>query len=185
VPLCRREKCPDFEVRGAGPSRRDIEPGDSYGFRVKFWFDKAFLSVIEFRVLLDSDKGDTIEQFVCAVLPGDAGRRRVDLPWTFGGKTDVDVAGFSDVPKASEIDRGPFHFITALLITRRIMDFWLQSEIRKRRDDALENARRSRLTRYAASGRSTWIRIRIAEGAQAISDALAALARSLRNGETV
>ena len=119
------------------------------------------------------------------MLPGDAGRRRVDLPWTFGGKTDVDVAGFSDVPKASEIDRGPFHFITALSITRRIMDFWLQSEIRKRRDDALENARRSRLTRYAASGRSTWVRIRIAEGAQAISDALAALARSLRNGETV
>jgi hypothetical protein len=119
------------------------------------------------------------------VLPGDAGRRRVDVPWTFGGRTDVNVAGFSNVPKASEIDRGPFHFITTLLITRRIMDFWLQSEIRKRRDDALENARRSRLTRFAATGRSTWIRIRIAEGAQAISDALAALARSLRNGETV
>jgi hypothetical protein len=65
------------------------------------------------------------------------------------------------------------------------MDFWLQTEIRKRRDDALENARRSRLTRRAASGRSTRIRIRVAEGAQAISDALAALARSLRNGETV
>ena len=65
------------------------------------------------------------------------------------------------------------------------MQPWIQSEIRIRRDDALENARRSRLTGYAASGRSTWIRIRIAEGAQAISDALAALARSLRNGDTV
>jgi|HubBroStandDraft_6_1064221.scaffolds.fasta_scaffold00057_81 hypothetical protein len=65
------------------------------------------------------------------------------------------------------------------------MDFWLQTEIRNRRDDALESARRSRLSRLAASGRSTRFRIRIADGAQAISDALAALARSLRNGETV
>lgn len=62
------------------------------------------------------------------------------------------------------------------------MGFWLQTEIRKRRDDALENTRRSRLSRLAASGRST--RIRVADGAQAISDALAAFARSLRNGET-
>ena len=64
------------------------------------------------------------------------------------------------------------------------MELWLDAEIRIRRDDALENARRSRLVRLAASGRSPRIRIRIATGAQAMSDALAALARSLRNGET-
>jgi hypothetical protein len=65
------------------------------------------------------------------------------------------------------------------------MDFWLQTEIRNRRDGALESARRSRLSRLAPSGRNTRFRVRIADGAQAISDALAALARSLRNGETV
>ena len=64
------------------------------------------------------------------------------------------------------------------------MELWLAAEIRIRRDEALENARRSRLLRLAASGRSSRVRIRIADGAQAISDALAALARSLRNGET-
>jgi hypothetical protein len=64
------------------------------------------------------------------------------------------------------------------------MELWLAAEIRIRRDEALENARRSRLLRLAAVGRSTRVRIRIADGAQAISDALAALARSLRNGET-
>jgi hypothetical protein len=64
------------------------------------------------------------------------------------------------------------------------MELWLEAEIRIRRDDALENARRSRLARLAASGRSTRVRIRIADGAQAMSDALAALARSLRSGET-
>ncbi|MFY9663985.1 MAG: hypothetical protein WAL67_03530 [Candidatus Cybelea sp.] len=64
------------------------------------------------------------------------------------------------------------------------MELWLMAEIRIRRDEALENARRSRLLRLAASGRSSRVRIRIADGAQAISDALAALARSLRNGET-
>jgi hypothetical protein len=63
------------------------------------------------------------------------------------------------------------------------MELWLEAEIRIRRDDALENARRRRLVRLAASERSTRVRIRIADGAQAMSDALAALARSLRNGE--
>ncbi|HVN68535.1 MAG TPA: hypothetical protein VMU38_02630 [Candidatus Binatia bacterium] len=63
------------------------------------------------------------------------------------------------------------------------MELWLQTEIRIRRDDALENARSSRLTRLAASGRSSGARIRIADGAQAMSDVLAALARSLRDGE--
>jgi hypothetical protein len=62
------------------------------------------------------------------------------------------------------------------------MELWLEAEIRIRRNDALENARRSRLARLAASGRST--KVRIADGAQVVSDAFAALARSLRNGET-
>jgi hypothetical protein len=64
------------------------------------------------------------------------------------------------------------------------MDFWIRSEIRIRRDDALENARCSRLARLAADGRSSGTRIRIAEVAEAMSDVLAAVARSLRNGET-
>jgi hypothetical protein len=64
------------------------------------------------------------------------------------------------------------------------MELWLAAEIRIRRDEALENARRSRLVRLAQSGRSPRIRVRIADGAQVLSDALAALARSLRNGET-
>lgn len=65
------------------------------------------------------------------------------------------------------------------------MDLWVLREIRIRRDDALENARYRRLSRLAASGRSTRVRIRIADGAQAMSDVLAAIARGLRNGETV
>ena len=64
------------------------------------------------------------------------------------------------------------------------MELWQDAEIRIRRDDALENRRRSRLVRLAASGRSPRARTRIANGAQAMSDALAAFARSLRNGET-
>jgi len=63
------------------------------------------------------------------------------------------------------------------------MDFWLHSEIRTRRDDASENARRSRLARLASGGRSTSVRARIAGAAEALSDALAAVARSLRNNE--
>jgi hypothetical protein len=63
------------------------------------------------------------------------------------------------------------------------MQPWIHSEIRIRRDDALEKTRCSRLARLAAGERSTRVRRRIADGAQAISDALAALARSLRNGE--
>jgi hypothetical protein len=65
------------------------------------------------------------------------------------------------------------------------MDLWIPSEIRIRRDDALENARCSRLARLAADGRSFRTRIRIAEVAEAMSDVLAAVARSLRNGEAV
>lgn len=65
------------------------------------------------------------------------------------------------------------------------MDNWLRSEIRIRRDDAFENARCRRLSRLAASGRSRSIRIRIAGAVEAMSDALAALASGLRDGETV
>jgi hypothetical protein len=65
------------------------------------------------------------------------------------------------------------------------MDHWILREIRTRRDDAFETARCNRLSRLATSGRSRRVRIRIADGAQAISDVLAALARGLRNGETV
>jgi hypothetical protein len=64
------------------------------------------------------------------------------------------------------------------------MDSWLHAEIRRRREDALENARSRRLSSLSGSGRSTRLRARIAAGAQAMSDVLAALARSLRNGET-
>jgi hypothetical protein len=61
------------------------------------------------------------------------------------------------------------------------MDLWLSAEIRIRREDALENARRTRLARVASSGRSP--RLFMADRAQAMSELLAALARSLRNGE--
>lgn len=64
------------------------------------------------------------------------------------------------------------------------MELWQDAEIRIRRDDALENARRGRLARLAAGGRSPRVRTRIADSAQAMSDALAALARSMRDGET-
>ena len=64
------------------------------------------------------------------------------------------------------------------------MELWLHSEIRTRRDDASKTP--------AAVGSHAWlpadevraIRARIAAGAEAMSNALAALARSLRNGET-
>lgn len=64
------------------------------------------------------------------------------------------------------------------------MELWLEAEIRIRRAEALENARRSRLARLTARERSTATRIRVADAAQAMSNALAALARNLRNGET-
>ena len=60
------------------------------------------------------------------------------------------------------------------------MDLWYQTEVRMRRDDALDSARRSRLIRLAESGRSTSVRTRVADGAQAMSDAFGALARMLR-----
>jgi hypothetical protein len=60
------------------------------------------------------------------------------------------------------------------------MDFWHETEIRMRRDAVVQNARRSRsIGRTSKSG--TGVRGRIAGGAQAMSDALAALARNLRD----
>lgn len=60
------------------------------------------------------------------------------------------------------------------------MELWFETEIRMRRDDAFKSAELSRLLRLAESGRSTSVRTRIADGAQAMSDALAALAQTLR-----
>jgi hypothetical protein len=64
------------------------------------------------------------------------------------------------------------------------MDYWFETESRMRRDDAVETANRIRQIRLAQSGRSTSVRTRIADGAQALSDTLAALARTLRAGKT-
>jgi hypothetical protein len=63
------------------------------------------------------------------------------------------------------------------------MELWFETEIRMRREDALQSARRRRLSRLAESGRSTSVRTRIADGAQALSDALATLARTVRENE--
>jgi hypothetical protein len=108
--------------------------------------------------------------------------------WTFGEWTDLGI-GFRKIFEGLRKNRGPFHFprfnCKIFNKMRRIMDLWIPSEIRIRRDDALENARCSRLARLAADGRSFRTRIRIAEVAEAMSGALAAVARSLRNGETV
>ena len=60
------------------------------------------------------------------------------------------------------------------------MDYWLQTESRMRRDAAVEIANRSRQVRLAESGRSTSVRTRVADGAQAMSEAFAAIARMLR-----
>lgn len=64
-----------------------------------------------------------------------------------------------------------------------MMDFWYQTEARIRREDAIETAHRSRSLRVAEGGRSPGVRGRIANGAQAMSEALASLARTLRDGD--
>jgi hypothetical protein len=63
------------------------------------------------------------------------------------------------------------------------MDYWFETEIRARRDDALASAIRSRHARLAESGRSRGVRARIADGAQALSDRLARLALAVRGTE--
>jgi hypothetical protein len=65
-----------------------------------------------------------------------------------------------------------------------MMDYWLEAEIRMRRDQLFIDAHRVRLIRLAESGRSKSVRTRIADGAQSVSDALAMLARTLRAGES-
>jgi hypothetical protein len=63
------------------------------------------------------------------------------------------------------------------------MEFWHESEIRMRRRDAIDAANCRRLMRLAESGRSSSVRRRIANGAQAMSDVLGSLARNLRAGD--
>lgn len=62
------------------------------------------------------------------------------------------------------------------------MDFWFETEIRARRDDALAAASRFRRARLCESGRSIGVRTHLADGAQALSDGLAHLATLLRPG---
>ncbi len=63
------------------------------------------------------------------------------------------------------------------------MEPWLVAESRIRRDEVLKNAARCRPARRAARPQPNRVRMRIATGAQIVSDALAVLARRLRNGE--
>jgi hypothetical protein len=62
------------------------------------------------------------------------------------------------------------------------MEPWLQAEIRIRREDVLKNAQRAR-SLERAKGATKRVRLRIASGAQAVSDVFAGLAHRLRNGE--
>lgn len=63
------------------------------------------------------------------------------------------------------------------------MEPWLQAESRIRREDVLRNAQRARPLRRER-GRTDKVRMRIAAGAQAVSDVFAGVAHRLRNGET-
>lgn len=64
------------------------------------------------------------------------------------------------------------------------MEPWLQAESRIRREDVLRNARRAPQSLRRERGQPLRIRMRIAAGAQAVSDAFAGLAQRLRSGET-
>ena len=63
------------------------------------------------------------------------------------------------------------------------MEPWLQAESRIRRKDLLERAQRTRSLRNEERPPRR-VRMRIAAGAQAVSDAFAGLAHRLRSGET-
>jgi hypothetical protein len=63
------------------------------------------------------------------------------------------------------------------------MEPWLQAESRIRREEVLKTSRRVSASR-PARGRTRNLRVRIAAGAQAVSDAFAGLAQRLRSGET-
>ncbi|HTX58222.1 MAG TPA: hypothetical protein VMH02_01010 [Verrucomicrobiae bacterium] len=65
------------------------------------------------------------------------------------------------------------------------MELWLETELRVRRENVLETARRCRNLRLAESGRSSSVRAYAAGAVQLASDALANLARNLRAGEGV
>jgi hypothetical protein len=67
------------------------------------------------------------------------------------------------------------------------MELWLETEVQMRRDAMLRTAREARLIASLRSRRSSsgGVRGRIADAAQVLSEALATLARTLRNGETV
>lgn len=78
-------------------------------------FDKGFLRVIKLRVLLIFARRRHDEKYAPAVLRYAESRRRVDVPWAFGLESGVDRAGSANHPKASAIDRRPFHFITFTL----------------------------------------------------------------------
>jgi hypothetical protein len=111
--------------------------------------------------------------------------RHHDALGTFGARADVRRRHFLPFPKASASESGGrfiFHFTEFM---RRIMDPWFETEIRTRRADAFADRYRRAVKRLAESGRSTGMRVRLANGAQALSDALATVARTLRANETV
>jgi hypothetical protein len=60
------------------------------------------------------------------------------------------------------------------------MDHWIDVHIEKRREELYADAARARVLRMLESGRSMGIRGRIADGAQAASNALAHVAQRLR-----
>lgn len=60
------------------------------------------------------------------------------------------------------------------------MDLWLEAEVRVRRDELYDVARVTRQVRLAESGRSTGIRGRIADGADALGVALVTFADRIR-----
>lgn len=60
------------------------------------------------------------------------------------------------------------------------MDHWISVHIEKRREELYADAAHARIIRMLESGRSTGIRGRIADGAQAASEALAQFAQRLR-----
>ncbi|HEY9179092.1 MAG TPA: hypothetical protein VIO32_00130 [Candidatus Baltobacteraceae bacterium] len=60
------------------------------------------------------------------------------------------------------------------------MDHWIHVHIQKRREELYADAAHARIIRMLESGRSSSIRGRIADGAQAASDALAQIAQRLR-----
>jgi hypothetical protein len=64
------------------------------------------------------------------------------------------------------------------------MEPWFETEIRTRRTDAFADRNRRRIKRLVESGRSTGLRVQLANGAQALSDAFGTLARTLRTKET-